>query len=63
MWKTVEIWVPWDGEPLTPSNLAPGKAIKLLGISAVKVDKVTTERTQTHSGHSVGMCPLRKKKE
>lgn len=33
-----------------PSNLAPDRAIKLLGIFAVKLDKVTTERTQNHSG-------------
>lgn len=63
MWKTVESSIPRDGEPLTPSNLAPGRAIKLRGMSAVKVDKVTTEWTQIHSGHSVGICPLRKNQE
>lgn len=42
MWKTVESSVPWDGEPFNP---ALSRAIKLLDMSAVKVDKVTTERT------------------
>ncbi|TNN56880.1 hypothetical protein EYF80_032870 [Liparis tanakae] len=52
--------VPQDGEPL---DLALGRAVKPLDTSAVKVDRVTTERAQILSGHSVGICPRRKKQE
>lgn len=57
MWRTVESWDRGGGQGWGagllgwrapyPSNLAPGRAIKLLGISAAKVDKVMTERTDS----------------
>lgn len=36
-----------------PNALHPCRAVKLLGISAVKVDNVTTERIKISSGQSV----------